>query len=112
MAAYSASKRREHREEGKKGDFLPLPLLVPLLRLWECLQRSCHPVRKSHFSLSDGACSQERKLCNNTLSWAQHRWRAHHQIAGNYHIHGQRNYMHVLIQIQAFRRKPKKLKFL
>ena len=60
----------EQWEEGKKGDFLPLPISLPFLRLprrlslqlqahlsefrGNFLRRSRHPARKSHFSLLDG----------------------------------------------------------
>ena len=86
-------KMTEHWEEGKKGDFLPLPISLPFLRLprrlslqlqahlsefrGNFLRKSRYPARKSHFSSLDSdstakmsvpssqkwTCSQVRKLC-------------------------------------------------
>ena len=124
----------EHWEEVKTGDFLPLPISLPFLRLprrlslqlqahlsefrGNFLRKSRYPARKSHFSSLDSdstakmsvpssqkwTCSQVRKLCTYRPTQLP-------IMAGNHHIHGQRNYTHVVIQIQAFRRKPKKLNF-
>ena len=60
----------EHWEEGKRGDFLPLPISLPFLRLprrlslqlqahlsefrGNFLRKSRYPARKSHFSSLDG----------------------------------------------------------
>ena len=64
--------------------------------------------------INNGPTNRGWSTCARRNSSLMHRWPTQRQIiiAENHHVHGQRNYMQVFIQIHAFRRKPKKLKLL